>query len=125
MYGDLLMKYDGWSIFSQVSWRDADPPTNRPNRSPLYEINEGTALLVQTGYMVSEVTEISGRYSTYQPSNAVEPYFSGEDQYTVGVTRFVRADRLKLQADVTWVDLPSDASMADHLMIRGQVQVDF
>lgn len=125
IYGDILLKYAGWSLFSQISYRSADPPHNQPRRGSVYVVNEGTAFVVQSGKMISEKVEVSGRFAGFWPSERIDHLESAEKRYSIGVSRFIRSDRLKIQADVGWIDRSANAVALDELLVRAQVQVDF
>ncbi len=123
VYADLLLKYNGWSLFSQGTLREAVPATDAPGFGDLNVINEGNTFVVQSGYMVSDKTEITGRFALYNPSKQVDYAIEGRRQYTVGATHFFRSDELKVQFDAGYIEnTPVDHG---HLIVRGQLQIDF
>lgn len=102
-YIDALLKYRGFSLLGEFSYRDAADPIakNSDGSTTGQKVFTGKGLNVQGGYIFKSNWGIAGRFTTIIPdsgfvSNAIN------NRYTVGGSKFVVGHKLKMQTDFTY-----------------------
>ena len=103
VFVDAVFKYKGISMMAEYANRNADDPlairegeTNLPD----YVVAEGNAFNIQAGYLFNNNYEIAARYSK-NDFNEITNLLRNEE-YTLGVSRYIVGHKLKVQADVTY-----------------------
>jgi hypothetical protein len=108
---DFLVKLNGWSFMTEWGARSA------PNESAVvYDASDiavaayytGWGMNIQTGYLLKNNWEISGRYSFTNPddlfdkSNQRLDYNVKQTDHTIGITKYIVGHKLKIQTDFTY-----------------------
>lgn len=106
-YGaDFLLKYRGMALSSEYVQREAkDPITVNPLKaSDVLYIYNGWGSNTELSYLFKSNWEVGGRYTLLRPQGMIRlnNYELPTDYYTLGVTRYLRGHRLKVQADATY-----------------------
>jgi phosphate-selective porin OprO and OprP len=99
---DFLFKYKGWSLAAEYLRRTAANPitTNEDGDQRFVYVGHGQNF--QGSYLFKNNFEIVGRYSQVRPDNDIQTLEEKIQQYTMGVTKYIRGHRLKLQSDLTY-----------------------
>ncbi|WP_224484216.1 porin [Robertkochia aurantiaca] len=123
IFVDLMFKYRGFSLMGEFANRDADAPVARnSDGTPTGDIVQvGHGLNLMSGYLFKNNWELTGRYTTTD----IDEQITGvgkEDQYTFGVSKYIVGHKLKVQSDVTYIDL---ANAQNRLMWRLQMDIHF
>lgn len=121
VFVDLMFKYQGWSVMMEYTNRktDDDNPNVFDGESILGTYYTGNATNIAVGYMTMNNWEIAARYTDVNPQEGVA---NKEDQYTIGISKFIVGHKLKVQTDLTYI--AKDAS-DDNLMYRMQMDIHF
>ncbi len=113
MYGDILIKYQGFSLLGEAVISSATTLdgsyTTSSNASPLIptQISEylalGTAINAQIGYVTKNGYALDFRYDALMPEFATNPnsIISETTGLTVGLSKYFKQNDLKLQATVS------------------------
>ena len=98
---DLVFKYRGWSVLSEIAERSAESPiVTQADGIPTGDIvNTGQAVNAQIGYLFNNNVEVAGRFSSINYDNVVGK--ASPKQYTLGVSKYIVGHKLKVQADLT------------------------
>lgn len=56
----------------------------------------------QGGYLFKNNVEVVGRYSKVRPDSEIQEIEDMTQQYTMGITKYIRGHRLKIQSDLTY-----------------------
>jgi len=126
---DAMFKYKGFSFMGEYASRDAeDPFAKNSDGTPVLDskgkqvvVEVGNALNLQTGYLFDKNWEISARYTNI----ALNKNITGKDienQYTLGLSKYIVGHKLKVQTDVSYLDIPT---ATNQLMYRLQVDIHF
>ncbi|WP_051435866.1 porin [Tenacibaculum sp. 47A_GOM-205m] len=126
---DAMFKYKGFSFMGEYASRDAeDPFAKNSDGTPVLDskgkqvvVEVGNALNLQTGYLFDKNWEISARYTNI----ALDKNITGKDienQYTLGLSKYIVGHKLKVQTDVSYLDIPT---ATNQLMYRLQVDIHF
>lgn len=120
---DAMFKYKGFSFMGEYANRDAKDPIAKNSDGSLTgdEVQVGNGLNLQTGYLISKTLEISGRYTNI----ALDENITGkgaENQYTVGLSKYIVGHKLKIQTDLSYLDV---ANKSNQVMFRFQVDIHF
>ena len=83
-------------------------------------VRVGNALNMQLSYLLKNNIEITGRYTTldFKDITLRDP----QDQYTLGVSKYVVGHKLKVQADVSY---STRNTAQDNIMIRTGFDLHF
>ncbi|MCB0665416.1 MAG: hypothetical protein KDC80_06315, partial [Saprospiraceae bacterium] len=120
-HADLMFKYKSWSLMAEYAERDAfdgNPLITDESGNVLGEYYTGNAINAQLGFMFADGWEAAVRYTDVNPDEEVD---NDEDQYTLGLSRFVVGHKLKVQTDFTLID--EHDSSNDGFMWRTQVEI--
>ncbi|WP_439881211.1 porin [Pontibacter sp. MBLB2868] len=107
VFVDAMFKYRGFSSMAEYANSTA---SNGPvvTRTPEGTVAEtfvtGNAFNVQAGYLFPSNWEVAGRYTTYNPEKVTSLH--PQEQYTLGVSKYIVGHSLKVQSDVTLQDQP-------------------
>ena len=120
---DAMFKYQGFSFMAE--WADrtaADPIAKNSDGTETGDVVQvGNGLNLQTGYMFPSNWEVSGRYTNID----LDKNITGKDlesQYTLGLSRYIVGHKLKVQTDVSYLDLENKNN---EVMWRLQFEIHF
>lgn len=118
---DAMFKYRGFSAMGEYADRKA-PDGPVVLRDELGGVAEtfvtGTALNLQAGYLLPSNWEVAGRFTDFNPT--AETGMRQQDQYTVGVSKYIVGHSLKVQSDVTLIQ---EAGREDRTQFRLQMEL--
>ena len=120
---DLMFKYKSLSVMAEYANRqveDDNPDVFDENMNVIGTFYTGSAYNVQAGYMLKGNWEIAARYTNVVPDTGVGVE---ENQYTLGLSKFVVGHKLKVQTDVTLIE--KDATDDKSFLWRTQVDFHF
>jgi len=123
VFVDAMYKHKGFSVMAEYAYRDAEDAFAKNSDGSLTgdEVQVGNALNLQTGYLLSKNLEISGRYTNIDWDSDITGK-GAENQYTLGLSKYIVGHKLKVQTDVSYLDL---ASKTNQFMYRLQVDIHF
>ncbi|GGG07428.1 porin [Pontibacter amylolyticus] len=118
---DAMFKYRGFSAMGEYANRKAtDGPVVL--RDELGDVAEtfvtGTALNLQAGYLLPSNWELAARYTDFNPTTVTG--IRQQDQYTLGVSKYIVGHSLKVQSDITLIQ---EASREDRTQFRLQMEL--
>lgn len=120
---DAMFKYQGFSFMAEYATRSADDPIAKNSDGSLTgdEVQVGNGLNLQTGYLLKSNWEVSGRYTNIVLDESITGK-NPESQYTLGLSKYIAGHKLKVQTDVSYLNLDGGSNK---LMCRLQVDVHF
>ena len=123
VFVDAMYKHKGFSVMAEYAYRDAEDAFAKNSDGTLTgdEVQVGNALNLQTGYLLSKTLEISGRYTNIDWDFDITGK-GQENQYTLGLSKYIVGHKLKVQTDVSYLDL---ATKTNQFMYRLQVDIHF
>lgn len=123
VFVDAMYKHKGFSVMAEYAYRDAEDAFAKNSDGTLTgdEVQVGNALNLQTGYLLSETLEVSGRYTNIDWDSDVTGK-GAENQYTIGLSKYIVGHKLKVQTDMSYLDL---ATSTNQFMYRLQVDIHF
>ena len=109
LFVDTMFKYKGFSFMGEYANRDAENPVamEADGTETGDIVLVGNALNLQAGYLFKNNYEIAGRFTTTDYNNITSRL--GEEQYTLGVSKYIVGHKLKVQSDVSYTTLDGDA----------------
>jgi phosphate-selective porin OprO/OprP len=123
LFMDAKYKHQGFSFMAAYVNRNAAATLARNSDGSLTgnEVQVGAGLNLQTGYLVSKIVEVSARYTNITLDiNSAEK--GAENQYTLGVSKYIAGHKLKVQTDVSYTDI---GFKTNQLLHRLQVDIHF
>lgn len=102
-FADLFFKYRGFSFSSEWAKRTSA----NPMVSEDLFIYVGEGLNVQTGYVFESNWEPSLRWSIIRPEKDIYTLAQQQNQYTVGLSKYIKNHVVKVQTDLTYNELIS------------------
>lgn len=123
LFLDAMFKYRGFSIMTEYANREArDPVALNSDGTPTGDVVlEGSGFNFQTGYVFPSDWGISGRYTHNEFKEEVSGQ-NAETQYTFGVSRYIVGHKLKVQSDMSYLDINGGTN---ELMWRLQLDLHF
>ncbi|WP_308991651.1 porin [Mariniflexile litorale] len=123
LYIDAMFKYLGFSFMGEYAQRDAKDPYAKNSDGSLTgaEVQVGNGLNMQAGYLFKSNWEISGRYTNIELNKTVTGK-DAENQYTLGVSKYIVGHKLKVQSDISYLDI---ANSNNQLLYRLQFDIHF
>ena len=123
LFIDAMYKHNGFSFMGEYALRDAEDAFAKNSDGTLTgdEVQVGNALNLQTGYLLSETLEISGRYTNIDWDQNITGK-GNETQYTLGLSKYILGHKLKVQTDLSYLNLTGGTN---ELLYRLQVDIHF
>lgn len=123
LFVDAMFKYKGFSLMTEYADRDATDPIakNSDGTETGDVVQVGTGLNIQSGYLFKNNWELSGRYSTVELVEEITGTMP-ENQYTLGLSKFIVGHKLKVQTDISLIDV---ANQGDQVLYRLQFDLHF
>jgi hypothetical protein len=120
---DAMFKYKGFSLMAEYADRDAKDPIakNSDGTETGAVVQVGRGINIQSGYLFKNNWEVSGRYSSVKLDENITGIMP-ENQYTLGLSKFIVGHKLKVQSDISFVDV---ANLGDQVLYRLQVDIHF
>ncbi len=120
---DAVFKYNGFSFMGEYAHRDADAPIalNSDGTETGDVVQVGDGLNLQMGYAFKNNWELAARYTNIELDEAITGS-SPEDQFTLGLSKFIVGHKLKVQTDLSYLSVNSGT---DQLMYRLQFDIHF
>ena len=122
LFFDTMFKYKGFSFMGEYANRDAkDPVAKNADGTPtgmIVQVGEG--INVQAGYLFKSNWGLAGRYSNTNFDNITD--INLKNEYTIGVSRYIVGHSLKVQSDITYIDI---ANANGALAYRLQFDIHF
>lgn len=120
---DAMFKYKGFSFMGEYAYRSANDPIakNSDDTETGDVVWVGNGLNLQTGYLFTSNWEVSGRFTRIDLDDIVEG-INLENQYTLGLSKYIVGHKLKVQTDLSYLALSEDQ---DEIMCRLQVELHF
>jgi len=123
LFVDAIFKYKGVSFMGEYANRDADDPIAKNSDGTLTGdvVKIGDALNLQAGYLFKNNWELAGRYSNTNLDKNITG-INAKNEYTLGVSKYIVGHSLKVQSDITYVDI---ANANSALAYRLQFDIHF
>ncbi len=118
VFVDMMFKYKGFSILSEYADKSADKNLEDISRG----YRTGTAFTAQAGYLFDNNIELAFRYTTVREDNDASA-ITDEDQYTLGLSKYIVGHSLKFQTDITRRSFPDEND--GKYLFRMQVEMQF
>lgn len=121
---DGLFKYRGVAFYAEYMAREADNPVAFNNAGQQRHVLTGQGQNYQLSYIFPNNVELAGRYSRITPNDEVRDFEQNEEAYLAGITKYLRAHRLKVQGNVGYhSQSPFQAVNSDYHWTAG-VQIE-
>ena len=123
LFIDAMFKYKGFSLMAEYADRDAKDPFAKNSNGTLTNdiVQVGSGLNLQSGYLLSKTVEVSGRYTNISMDKNITGK-GAENQYTLGISKYISGHSLKVQTDVSYTDI---GFKTNQLLYRIQVDIHF
>ncbi|MCH4553937.1 porin [Aestuariibaculum lutulentum] len=120
---DAMFKYKGFSFMGEYADRTADDPIAKNADGSLTgaEVQVGKGLNLQSGYLFKNNWEVTGRYTNVELDKNITGK-NPETQYTLGLSKFIVGHKLKVQTDISYLDVPTNNGQ---VMYRLQCDIHF
>lgn len=123
VFADAMFKYNGFSAMAEYADRKSSgsPVISRNVDGAVDEaFFTGTGFNIQAGYLFENNVEVAGRFTTVSPEAITQR--DKNDQYTLGVSKYLAGHTLKVQSDIS---LLREETSFNELMYRFQVEIGF
>ncbi|QNM85421.1 porin [Polaribacter pectinis] len=123
LFIDAMYKHKGFSFMAEYANRTAGDALAKNSDGTLTgdEVQVGNGLNLQTGYLLSKTLEVSARYTNVTLDKNITGK-GAENQYTLGLSKYIAGHKLKVQTDVSYTDI---GFKTNQLLYRLQVDIHF
>jgi len=129
IFGDMMFKYKGFSFLAEYAFKKTLLKSGQSlsvTDSTVVSISgqtvrTGQGISVQAGYLLKSNWEIAARYTTVVPDWSRS--FTGLNEYTLGISKYVVGHKLKVQTDITLIN--RFGTSTQELRYRLQVEIAF
>ena len=129
VFADMMFKYKGFSFLTEYAFKQTllqNGQSLSVTDSTLISADgktyrTGYGISAQAGYLFKHDIELAARYTRVVPDWSKS--FTGSDEYTVGLSKYIVGHKLKVQTDVTLVDEFNEPDYS--VRYRLQVEVSF
>jgi phosphate-selective porin OprO/OprP len=123
---DFIYKHKGFAIAGEYMKRTSPEPitTNADGAEKYVYVGDGKN--IQGSYLFKNNFEIVSRYSIVNPGEEIKTKEKIKEQYTLGLNKYIKGHRIKLQSDVTYEQDRLDevnATVKDFWIYRFQIEV--
>ena len=122
LFLDMMFKYKGFYLMAEYAHReteDDNPFVLGPLNQEIGTFYTGKAFNVTAGYNLPSNIELGIRYTSNKPDPGVA---NDEDEYTVGLSKYIVGHKLKIQTDYT---IKKIANSSDFKILRLQTEIHF
>lgn len=121
---DGLFKYKGFSFLGSYMSRQTTNPVTGNSEGQESIVYIGDGFDIQPSYLFLNNWEVIGRYSYLRPDQSIFAHFPSQNQYTLGLTKYIWEHAFKLQLEATLDDLKyHDNTEKSNVYIRFQVEM--
>ncbi len=115
--GDLLFKYNGFSLEAELYNRESDKGVivNTKDSTLKNYVLSGRGIMVQAGCFISKKSEIAVRFGRIDPSSKISRQLAVQEEYVIGYSRYFYKHSLKLQTDCSYLKNGSKESIVYRL----------
>lgn len=123
VFVDAMFKYNGFSFMAEYATRSANDPLAKNSDGSLTGdvVQIGNGINLQSGYLFKNNWEVSGRYTNIHLDEIITAK-NPESQYTLGLSKYIAGHKLKVQTDLSYLDLIGGTNK---LLYRLQVDIHF
>lgn len=123
LFMDAMFKYKGFSLMAEYADRKADDVFAKNADGSLTGdvVQVGNGLNLQSGYLLSKTVEVSARYTNISLDKVITGK-GAENQYTLGLSKYISGHSLKVQTDLSYTDI---GFKTNQLLYRIQVDIHF
>ena len=122
---DFIYKYNGWAFATEYISRTSPSPVTTDGSGNQRYVHTGSGQNYQGSYIFKNNIEIAGRYSVIIPGKQIVGMAPKTEQFTMGVSKYFRGHRVKLQNDITLEQVRTEgvAPVEKMWIYRFQVEV--
>lgn len=123
---DAILKYNGWTFTSEYMSRSTDDPITVNEDGDVRFVYAGNGAFFQGSYIFVSNWSVIGRIAFLNPVEEISAYTDAITEYAVGVTRYIKGHKLKVQADVAYEDRHNsyvEQIVEDNWQVRFQVEI--
>ena len=123
LFLDAMYKHKGFSFMAEYANRTAADAFAKNSDGTLTgdKVQVGNGLNLQSGYLLSKTVEVSARYTNVSYDKDITGK-GAENQYTLGLSKYISGHSLKVQTDVSYTDI---GFKTNQLLYRLQVDIHF
>jgi len=123
LFIDAMFKYKGFSFMAEYADRDSSDPfaKNSDDTFTGDVVQVGRGLNLQSGVLCKNDWEVSARYTNIKLDEAITGKMP-ENQYTLGLSKYIVGHNLKIQTDVNYLDVDAGNN---EIMYRLQFDIHF
>ena len=123
LFIDAMYKHKGFSFMGEYANRNAQDAIAKNSDGTLTGdiVQVGNGLNLQTGYLFSKTVELSARYTNVTLNKNITVK-GAENQYTLGISKYIAGHKLKVQSDISYTDI---GFKTNKLLYRLQVDIHF
>lgn len=125
LFADFMFKYHGLSLMGEYMKMDSKNPVTVQDGN--YRVVEnGSGYMLQGGFVWPSLWEITARYAQVRPNEQVEAFQQPETEMLLGLNKYIRGHRIKIQSDAGYIiDKSIEVGSQGYWQWRIQMELGF
>jgi phosphate-selective porin OprO/OprP len=126
--GDLMFKYEGWAFMAEYLTRSTDDPLTFNEEGDIRFVYAGHSMFIKGSYVFPKNWGLASSITWVSPSSEIAEYTDQIDEYAMGISKYIRGHKVKVQADIAYEDRHNkyfDQLLNDNWQVRFQMELGF
>ena len=123
---DMMFKYNGWAVMAEYDTRSTNDPITVNEDGDIRYVYVGKGTWFQGSYVFKRNWSLIGRLTFLFPDQEISDYTDQINEYAVGIAKYIRGHKFKVQADIAYNDRYNsyrEQLVEDNWQIRFQVEI--
>jgi len=123
---DLIFKYNGWAFMAEYLARTTDNPLTVNSDGNIRYVYAGNGSFMKGSYVFKSNWGVASSITWVNPIEEIAQYTSDVTEYAIGVTKYIKGHKLKVQSDIAYENRPTASEQQlifDNWQIRFQVEI--
>ena len=123
---DIMFKYNGWSVTAEYIDRNTDDPFTYNADGKMRYVYVGHSAFIKGSYLFEKNWGIASSITWLAPSEEIQPFTDMIDEYALGVSKYFKGHRLKIQSDIAYEDRHNNGAtqiVSDNWQVRMQLEI--
>lgn len=124
-YADFMLKYMGWAWQTEYMQRRVDDPFTYSGEQMVF-VYDGQGLSAQLSYCMRNYWELAFRAAKVTPSEKVETYAASQEEYTLGINKYIYRHKVKAQGNFSLVktgDIENLTAEKEFFVVMFQIEL--
>ncbi len=123
---DMIFKYNGWAFMAEYLTRTTEDPVTINDDGNIRYVWAGNGSFIKGSYVFKSNWAVASSITWVNPIKEIAVFTSDLTEYAIGVTKYIKGHKFKVQSDIAYEDRPKiseEQLIFDNWQIRFQVEI--